>query len=264
VSDPALVPAAAPAAHAWRTVPVLVGRGVRLSVRTVDALLTTLILPVVLMLLFVYLFGGALVTGADHYVTYVVPGVLVLCAGFGSSVTAVAVCNDLHDGLVDRLRSLDVKGPAVLSGHVAASLLRNLVSTVLVLGVAFAVGFRPHASVAGWLAALGMVTAFVLAISWAAAAVGLFAGSAEAANGFTFVLMFLPYASSAFVPLHTMPGWLQAFSAHQPVTPVVESLRGFLLGTPTGDNPWLALAWCAGLAAAGVAVTAWGFSRRTR
>lgn len=244
--------------------PVLVGRGVKLSLRNLDSLLTTLLLPVVLMLLFVYLFGGAIATGSSHYVDYVVPGVLVLCAGFGSSVTAVAVSQDMAAGLVDRLRSLDVKGPSVLSGHVAASLLRNLASTVLVLGVAFAVGFRSSASVWAWLGALGVVLAFVAAISWLAAAVGLLAGSPEAANGFTFVLMFLPYASSAFVPIHTMPGWLQAFSAHQPVTPVIDTVRGLLLGTPVGHAPLVAVVWCCGIAAVGVAISAVAFGRRTR
>lgn len=246
------------------TVPVLVGRGVKLSLRNLDSLLTTLLLPVVLMLLFVYLFGGAIATGSAEYVDFVVPGVLVLCAGFGSSVTAVAVSQDMAAGLVDRLRSLDVKGPAVLSGHVTASVVRNLASTVLVLGVAFAVGFRPSASVWAWLGALGVVLAFVVAISWLAAAVGLVAGSPEAANGFTFVLMFLPYASSAFVPIHTMPGWLQTFSAHQPVTPVIDAVRGLLLGTPVGNAPVVAVAWCAGSAVAGVAASALLFSRKTR
>jgi ABC-2 type transport system permease protein len=215
-----------------------------------------------LMLLFVYLFGGAIDTGTE-YVTYVVPGVILLCAGFGSATTAVTVSQDMTGGIVDRFRSMDVGGAAILAGHVAASALRNAASTVLVFAVAFAIGFRPHAAPLDWLAAIGIVLAFVLAVSWLAAAIGLIAKSPEAANGFTFVIMFLPYASSAFVPVDTMPSWIQGFALHQPVTPVIESLRGLLLGTPVGSNPWTALAWCAGIMAVSVAAAGVLFRRRT-
>ena len=131
------------------------------------------------------------------------------------------------------------------------------------LGVAFLIGFRPHAGPLDWLAAVGVLLAFILAISWLSAAIGLIAGSPEAANGFTFVIMFLPYASSAFVPIDTMPSWIQGFAQHQPVTPVIETLRGLLLGTPVGSNPWTALAWCAGILAVSIAVSGVLFRRRT-
>jgi ABC-2 type transport system permease protein len=238
-------------------------RSIRLSMRHVDALLTSLFLPVMLMLLFVELFGGAIETGEGSYVTYVVPGVILLCAGFGSATTAVSVSQDMTGGIVDRLRSMDVGGPAVLAGHVAASVARNVASTVLVIGVALALGFHPYASVMDWLAVAGVLLAFVVAVSWLAAAIGLVASSPEAANGFTFVVMFLPYASSAFVPVDTMPGWLQGFAAHQPVTPVTETLRGLLLGTPVGSSAWTALAWCAGILLVSVAASAALFRRRT-
>jgi ABC-2 type transport system permease protein len=224
-----------------------------------------LMLPVVLMLMFVYLFGGAIDTGTE-YVSYVVPGVLVLCAGFGSATTAVNVSQDMTNGVMDRFRSLDVSGAAVLSGHVAASVVRNAASTLLVLGIAFLIGFRSDADVLGWLAAGAVLLVFVLAISWLAALaalVGLVAGSPEAANVFTFFLMFLPYASSAFVPIDTMPGWLQGFSRHQPVTPVIESVRGLLNGTPVGSSPALAIAWCGGILLVSVALSAVAFRRRT-
>ena len=240
----------------------MAGRCIRLSSRNVDALVTSLMLPIMLMLMFVYLFGGAIDTGGE-YVTYVVPGVILLCAGFGSATTAVTVSQDMTGGIVDRFRSMDVGGAAILAGHVAASALRNAASTVLVFGFAFAIGFRPHAAPLDWLAAIGILLAFVLAVSWLAAAIGLIAKSPEAANGFTFVIMFLPYASSAFVPVDTMPSWLQGFAQHQPVTPVIESLRGLLLGTPVGSNPWTALAWCAGILAISVAVAGVLFRRRT-
>jgi len=241
----------------------MAGRCVRLSMRQIDALLTSLLLPVLLMLMFVYLFGGAIETGGD-YVTYVVPGVILLCAGFGSATTAVTVSHDMTGGIVDRLRSMDVGGPAVLAGHVAASVVRNAASTVLVLGVALLIGFRPEASALQWLGVAGVLLAFVLAMSALAAALGLVAGSPEAANGITFVVMFLPYASSAFVPVDTMPSWLQGFAAHQPITPVVETLRALLLDMPVGGHAGTALAWCAGLLAVSLAASGALFRRRTR
>jgi ABC-2 type transport system permease protein len=241
---------------------VMVRRAIRLSMRNMDALMTSLALPIMLMLLFVYLFGGAIETGTE-YVTYVVPGVIVLCASFGASLTAVAVTNDMTNGIMDRFRSLDVRGTAVLGGHVAASAGRNLVSTALVLVVAFLIGFRPSASFVDWLGALGVLLVAIVALSWAAAAVGLLAKSPEAAGGFTFFVMFLPYPSSAFVPVETMPSWIHGFADNQPFTPIIESLRGFLLGTPVGNSPWIALAWCGGILAAAVAATGFLFRRRT-
>ncbi len=216
----------------WLT---MAGRSLRLTIRTPDALLTSLLLPVMLMLLFVYLFGGAIHTGT-RYVTYVVPGVLLLCAGFGAATTAVGVSQDLTGGIIDRFRSMDVAGAAVLAGHVAASVARNLASTVLVLGVAFLIGFRPSAGTADWLAAGGVLLLFILAISWLSAAVGVLARSPEAAGG---------------------------FANHQPVTPVIETLRGLLLDAPVGSSPWLALAWCGGILAASVALASVLFRRRT-
>ncbi len=240
----------------------MAGRSLRLTRRQIDALLTSLMLPIMLMLVFVYLFGGAIQTGGD-YVTYVVPGVLLLCAGFGSATTAVSVSNDLTSGIIDRFRSMDIGGTALLNGHVAASTVRNLASTAMVFGVAFLIGFRPHADALHWLAALGVLLAFILAISWLSAAVGVLARSPEAASGFTFIVMFVPYASSAFVPIDTMPSWLHGFALNQPVTPVIETLRGLLLDQPVGDNAWAALAWCAGILVASVALAAVFFRRRT-
>ena len=240
----------------------MAARCLRLSTRQVDAMVTALALPVLLLLMFVYLFGGAIDTGT-RYVTYVVPGVILLCAGFGSAGTAVAVSHDLTGGIVDRLRSMDVGGPAFLAGHVAASLVRNAASTLLVLGVALLAGFRPHAAPLEWLAVAGVLLAFMLAVSWFAAAIGLLVRSPEAANGVTFVIMFLPYASSAFVPVATMPSWLQGFARHQPVTPAIETLRSLLAGTPAGSAAWTALAWCAGILLVSVAASGALFGRRT-
>jgi ABC-2 type transport system permease protein len=240
----------------------MAARCVRLSARNLDALLTSLMLPVILMLMFVYLFGGAIDTGT-RYVTYVVPGVILLCAGFGSATTAVSVSQDMTGGIVDRLRSMDVGGTVVIAGHVAASVARNALSTVLVFGVALMIGFRPAAEGLDWLAVAGVLLAVLLAISWLGAAIGLLAKSPEAANGFTFFVMFVPYASSAFVPVDTMPPWIRGFAAHQPATPVIETLRGLLLGTPVGSQAWQALAWCGAILAVAVPLTGALFQRRT-
>ncbi|PZG12037.1 multidrug ABC transporter permease [Micromonospora craterilacus] len=240
---------------------VMIGRCVRLSRRNVDALLTSLLLPVILMLFFVYLFGGAIDTGSA-YVTYVVPGVLLLCAGFGAAGTAVSVTTDLTNGMIERLRTMDVGATSIVAGHVLASVARNLVSTALVLAVAVAIGFRPAVAPLRWLAAVGVLLLFVLAVSWLSAAFGLLARTPEAASGYTFLVMFLPYPSSAFVPVETLPSWLRGFAEHQPVTSVIESLRGLLLDTPVGSAPARAAAWCLGLLALAVVLSAVLFRRR--
>jgi ABC-2 type transport system permease protein len=240
----------------------LLQRSVRHSLRSVDALMTAAILPILLLLLFVYVFGGALQRDGD-YVDYVVPGILLLCAGFGSAATAVRVCEDMTTGVIDRFRSLPIVSSAVLTGHVVASVLRNVLSTLIVLGLALALGFSPHASALDWLGALALLVLFMVAVSWLAACFGLIARSPEAANAFSFLVMFLPYVSSAFVPTDTMPAGLRAFAEHQPVTPVIETLRGLLMGTPVGSDAWIAVAWCAGLAVAGATGAALLFRRRT-
>ena len=241
---------------------VMVTRSVRRSLRDPEAFFTALMLPVILMLLFVYVFGGAMETGTT-YVDYVVPGLIVLCAGFGAGTTAAAVAQDMSNGIVDRFLSMPVAPSSVVTGHVVASLLRNLLATFLVIGVGLAVGWRPTGSALDWLGAIALIVLFILALSWLAAAVGLVARSPEAANSMTIVLMFLPYISTAFVPADSMPGWLQGFAEHQPMTPVIETLRGLWMGTPLDNQPVWAVGWC--LAILGVAIVVAGrlFARRT-
>ena len=239
----------------------MTGRGLRLTVRKPDALITAFMLPVLLLLMFVYLFGGAIDVGVK-YVTYVVPGVILLCAITGSATTAVTVCQDMTGGIIDRFRSLNVPGATIVGGHVVASLARNAISTVLLFGVAYAIGFRPHATVAGFLGAAGILLLFVVAVSWLCAAIGLLVSSPEAANSAMF-LMFVAYASSAFVPVRTMPSCLRGFAAHQPLTPITESVRALLLGQPAGAQLWTALAWCCGLLLVSAAGSALLFRRRT-
>jgi ABC-2 type transport system permease protein len=245
-----------------RDTTTMIGRGVRLSRRNVEAMITALMLPIMLMLLFVYLFGGAL-RSEGPYVDYVVPGVILLCAGFGSATTAVTVCQDMRGGIIDRFRSMDVSGVSFLAGHVAASAIRNLVSTALVIGVAFAIGFRSHGSIGQWAAAAAILMLFIVALSWFAAVVGLFAGSPEAAGGFTFFVMFLPYPSSAFVPINTMPSWLQGFARDQPFSPVIDALRQLLSGATINDSAVRSVAWWTGILLVSVVVSAVLFRRKT-
>jgi ABC-2 type transport system permease protein len=231
-------------------------------VRNLESLLMSVILPVVLMLMFVYVFGGAIDPSGD-YANYVVPGIILLCTGYGAASTAVDVARDMTEGVVDRFRSMPILSSAVLTGHVAASVARNTLATVLVIGVAFLTGFRPDAGVLEWLAVAGMLVLWVLALSWVAVCFGLIARTVEGANGFTFLVLFLPYLSSAFVPVETMRAGLRAVAANQPVTPVTETLRGLLLGTPVGSHGWQALAWCAGLLVAAFTAATILFRRRT-
>ena len=224
----------------------MTGRGLRHLTRSIDSLLTSVLLPVLLMLVFVYIFGGA-IAGRDAYVNYVVPGIILLCCGYSSTATAVGVTNDMVTGVIDRFRSLPIHSSSVLTGHVAASVFRNAIATVLVLLVAVVAGFRPNASALEWLAAGAFLLLFVLAMSWLAVCAGLLARNADAAGGFTFIALFLPYLSSAFVPTETMPKALRGIADHQPITPMIETMRGLLRGTPIGDSAWLSVAWFGGI-----------------
>ncbi|WP_040805444.1 ABC transporter permease [Nocardia concava] len=236
--------------HAAQDSVSMVGRNLRHTLRSPDTMIMTFAIPVTILLMFVYVFGGAMNVGGS-YIDYVVPGILLLCAGFGSGSTAVAVATDMHTGIIDRFRAMAVSRTAVLTGHVVESVLRNLLTTGLVILVAVAIGFRPTSDPLRWLALAGMISCFVLALSWLAAALGLLVGNPEAANGFMFIFMFLPYVSSAFVPVHTLPSWLRGFAEHQPVTSITETVRGLLMDMPVGDSAPTALAWCAGIALAG-------------
>jgi ABC-2 type transport system permease protein len=239
---------------------VMTGRELRRGLRSVDSLLTSMLLPVMILTMFVFVFGGAINTGTG-YINYVVPGILLLCAGFGAASIAVSVSQDMEKGIIDRFKTMPIFGSSVLYGHVTASILRNLVASVIVVGFAVAYGFRPGGSLAGWLGALGLLVLFILAFTWVACAIGLLVGP-EAASGVTFVMLFLPYVSSGFVPTDTMPGVLHAFAEHQPITPIVETLRGLMMGASTGGNGPLAVAWCVGILVAGYAASTLLYRRR--
>ncbi|PWK82979.1 ABC-2 type transport system permease protein [Lentzea atacamensis] len=237
----------------------MVGRSVRLSRRNLDTLLMSILLPVMMMALFVYVFGGAIATGTS-YVNYVVPGIIVLCTGYGATSTAMSVADDMKKGAVDRFRSMPISSFAVLTGHVTASVARNALATAIVVLVAVGMGFRPTATVLGWVLAMGLLLLYVLALSWLAAGFGVIARSVESASVLGFFMLFLPYLSSAFVPTTTMPAVLRAISEHQPITPIIETVRALLAGQ-SADSGWLALAWSSGLLVVAFSFATWLFRR---
>lgn len=241
----------------------LTQRSMRHGFRNLDGLFVSILLPVMLLLLFVYVFGGAIDTGTD-YLNYVVPGIILLTAGYSASHTAIAVNQDMTSGMIDRFRSLPIGSASILSGHVIAGLLRNLLSTMVVIVVSVGIGFRPTGDVLAWIAALAIISLYILAIAWLSAMVGVFANTPDAANGFTLLFLFLPYISSAFVPPETLPGVLQPIAKHQPVTPLIETLRNLLNGQSMGSDGWIAIAWCIGIISMAVPAAAAIFRWRVR
>ncbi|MFC5403154.1 ABC transporter permease [Cohnella soli] len=240
---------------------ILLGRSIRLSIRNIEALMTSIMLPIMLMLLFTYVFGGAL-DPTGNYVDYVVPGIILLCAGFGSSSTAVSVADDMSNGIIDRFRTMPLRSLSVITGHVVANVIRNLCTTGIVIGVALLVGFRPSGSFLEWLGAIGIITLFIVSFTWLFAAIGSATRNPAAASGYGFILLFLPYLSSAFVPTHTMPAWLRGVADNQPITPVIETIRGLLTGTPIHNSAWLSIAWCAVIALASIVWCMYSFNRK--
>lgn len=240
---------------------VFIGRSLRHSIRNIESLMMAIMLPVMLMLLFTYVFGGAIDPGGN-YVNYVVPGIILLCAGFGSSSTAVDVAQDMTNGIIDRFRTMPIRSLSVVTGHVVASLARNLLATAVVFGVALLVGFRSSAGILEWLGALGVIILFILTFTWLFAAIGLVTASPSAASGYGFILLFLPYLSNAFVPTDTMPTWLQGVANHQPITPVIETIRGLLTGTPLHDSAGWAIGWCTAILLLSLAWSVSAFRRK--
>ncbi|MGW6062021.1 ABC transporter permease [Streptomyces sp. NPDC055189] len=216
--------------------------------------LNLLLTPVMLLLLFVYIFGDTMSGGAgrDAYIAYIVPGILLMTIGSTTIGTAVSVSTDMSEGIIARFRTMAIHRGSVLIGHVVGSVLQCLASVVLVGAVGAAIGFRSaDATALEWLAAFGLLTLFALALTWIAVGMGMVSPNAEAASNNAMPLIFLPLISSAFVPLNSMPGWFQPIAEYQPFTPAIETLRGLLLGTEIGNNGWIALAWCVGLTVLG-------------
>ncbi|MGC5628230.1 ABC transporter permease [Georgenia sp. Z1344] len=252
--------------HALGDLALLTHRSLLRELRQVDGIIVSLLLPVMITLAFVYVFGGAIDLGGSDlsYVDFVAPAIVVLAAGYGAANTAVGVAEDMTGGIVDRFRTLPVASWTVPSAYVVASVVRNLVTTAVALLTAVAVGFRPAASPSDWLLVLALVTGYILALSALGVVWGLLVRSAQAAGAFAFFALFLPYASDAFVPAESMPGALRVFAEHQPMTPVVQTLRGLLLDQPVGDAGWLAALWLAGATLVGVVLAASLFRRRAR
>ncbi len=240
----------------------MVGRSIRLSRRNLDLMIMAVVLPVLMMALFVYVFGGA-ISSVQSYVDYVVPGIIVLCTGYGATSTAMSVADDMKKGVIDRFRSMPISSFAVLTGHVTASVARNTLATFAVVLVALLMGFRPSVSAGDWVLAMGLLLLYVLALSWLAAGFGVIARSVESASLLGFFMLFIPYLSSAFVPVATMPSFLRVISEHQPITPVIETVRALLNGAPASSG-WLALAWSGGLLVVAFGWATWLFRRISR
>ena len=223
-------------------------RSVRHIIRSLDQVLSLILFPVMFMLLNRYVLGGAIDTGDVSYANYLFAGILVQVLAFGANYTTINIAVDMKEGIIDRFRSLPMASSALLVGHVAADVLRNVISVFVIIIIGFAVGFRPNASAEDWLMVALLALLFTLAISWLSAILGLMVKSLEAAQWIGFVLIFpLTFISSAFVPTDTMPPALQAFAENQPVTHVIDAMRSWLVGTPMGDSAKLAFIWCIGL-----------------
>ncbi len=230
-----------------RDTSALTGRSLRHISRSPDTVITTLIMPIAFMLLFVYVFGGAIEHGAGSYVGYLLPGILLITVASGISYTAYRLFLDVRGGIFERFQSMPIARSSVLWAHVLTSVVANVLSLTVVVLVALLMGFRTGAGVLGWLAVVGILVLFTLALTWLAVIPGLTATSVEGASAFSYPLIFLPFISSAFVPTESMPGPVRAFAEHQPVTSVVDTIRDLFSGQPVGDGIWIALAWCVGL-----------------
>lgn len=218
-----------------------------LSLRSLDALFTSIAQPILLMLLFVYVFGGAVDVGGMSYVNYIVPGVILQCIGQCATTTAISINNDMKRGIIDRFRSMPIAKSSVLTGHALSAVVRNIVTTSLVIGLALLIGFRPAAGIVQWFIIIGILLLFMLAITWISIIFGLIANSAESASSFAVVTIVLPYLSSGFVTTETMPAALRVFAENQPMTPIIETIRSLLMNATMDANFLPAIMWCVGM-----------------
>ena len=229
---------------------IMLRRNFKHTLRNPTAVFNAVLLPIVLMLMFVYVLGGAFHVGVD-YIDYATPGMIVLAICYGLSATALAVNSDMTKGIINRFKVMDISRSAVLSAHVIASMLRNLIAIAAIIGVAFALGFRSPASFLDWLGAIGLIVLVGFAASWLTVALGLFAKTPESAGMAVVPLLLLPFLSSAIVPVAKMGAGVRQFAEYQPFTPIIETLRGLLTGAPSAGNAIAAAAWCAGIALVG-------------
>jgi ABC-2 type transport system permease protein len=225
----------------------LLGRSMRHITRSLDTIITVAIMPIALMLLFVYVFGGAIDTGSVDYVNYLLPGILLITIAMGISYTAFRLFTDMQSGIFERFQSMPIARSSVLWAHVLTSVVSCLISLAIVVLVALLMGFRSSAGVLAWLAVAGILVLFTSAVTWLAVIAGLSAKTVDGAGAFAYPLIFLPFISSAFVPTDTMPGPVRAFAENQPVTSIVNTIRDLFAQQPVSTDIWLALAWCVGL-----------------
>ncbi|HSX16063.1 MAG TPA: ABC transporter permease [Candidatus Saccharimonadales bacterium] len=243
---------------------LMIGRSSRHIIRNRDQLLGAFFQPIMFLVLFVYVFGAAIKTGHGSYINFLIAGIIVQTAAFGSTTTSLAVANDLQKGIMDRFRSLPMFNLAVLNGHVVSDLFRNMISTTVMILVGLLIGFRPSASFTDWLVIAGILLLFTLAFSWLSAIMGIVAKSVEGVQWLGFVLVFpLTFASSAFVPTAGMSAGLKAFAENQPITQVVNAIRALMNGLPVGNYVWLSVVWCLGILAVAIPVSSYLFRKKT-
>jgi ABC-2 type transport system permease protein len=248
--------------HFFGDTAVLTGRSLSHIMRSPDTIITTALMPIAFMLMFVYVFGGAIETGSDSYVTYLLPGILLITVASGIAYTAYRLFLDLQGGIFERFQSMPIARSSVLWGHVLTSLVANLISIAVVVLVALLMGFRSGAGVLAWLGVAGILILFTLALTWLAVIAGLSAKTVDGASAFSYPLIFLPFLSSAFVPTETMPGPVRWFAENQPVTSIIDTVRNLLAQQPVGTDIWVALAWCVGILAIAYAFAMSAYRRR--
>lgn len=244
--------------HFFSDMSIMLGRSMRHIFRSMDTIITVAITPIAIMLLFVYVFGGAIQTGMDNYVNYLLPGILLITIASGIAYTSYRLFMDMQRGIFERFHSMPIARSAPLWGHVLTSLVSNAISVIVIILVALLMGFRSSAGVLSWLAVAGILGVFTLALTWVAVIAGLSAKSVDGAGAFAYPLIFLPFISSAFVPTESMPPVVRAFAENQPVTSIVNAVRALLAEQPVGNDIWVALGWCLG-----ILIVAYLFAMRT-
>ncbi|MER7418816.1 ABC transporter permease [Micromonospora peucetia] len=233
--------------HVLRDTGVMLDRSIKHVTRSLDTIITVTIMPIAFLLLFRYVFGGAIQANTDNYVNYLMPGILLIAIASGISYTGFRLFMDMKSGIFERFHSMPIARSSVLWGHVLTSLVSNAISVAVIIGVGLMIGFRSSAGLLAWLAVAAILTLFTLALTWLAVIPGLTASTPDGASAFSYPLIFLPFISSAFVPTETMPGPVRAFAENQPVTAIVNAIRALFEQQPIGNDIWIALAWCAGI-----------------
>jgi ABC-2 type transport system permease protein len=247
--------------HTGADTATMLRRNLRHTLRYPSMTIGSVFGPVIMLLLFVGVLGrtlgAGLATGSGGYIGYIAPGIIITAVASGSMATAVAICVDMTEGIVDRFRTMPISRVAFLSAHVLNSMVTTMASTAAVTLVAVLLGFRPHATIGAWVAAIGLLLLLTFALTWLAVGIGLVSGTPEAASNSPMLIVFLPFVGSAFAPASAMPVGVRQFAEYQPFTPAIETIRGLLTGTPIGHNAVIALAWCAVIAVGG---SAWALS----